>query len=199
MRTPALALLPALLACGVGDGDDPAPFDDEGLFDIDDDDAATGDPVALPGSFATTCEEVEPNDPTITLGELRVPSPPWESATDCGLVSGPGEGLIRMSGSIADIVEGSWDGDRDTFRFTVAEAATPHAVMQWDPLQGDLDAQVQCDNGDGSFSRLFGSGLSSAEVPETADAAFELRAGATCWVFVTGFAGRVAGYDLWLE
>jgi hypothetical protein len=192
-------LIPLLLATACADDDDDSAGVADDLFEVDDDDAG-GDPIDLPSSFALDCPEAEPNDPPVPLGTLLVASPPWAEATDCGEVPASNDpGLIRLRGSIADIVEGTWDGDNDGFRFTVREAVTPSATLQWDPLQGDLDANLECEREDGSLSRLFGGGLSTAEVPETADAAFELKAGATCWVFISGFSGRTAAYDLWLE
>jgi hypothetical protein len=49
------------------------------------------------------------------------------------------------------------------------------------------------------WSDLFGGGLATAAVAETADAAFELEAGDVCWIFVVGYDGLVSDYELWLE
>jgi len=196
---PPSALLPAalvLLAACPGDDDDSA-FDDEGLFAVDDDDAG-GTPIDPAASYGTECVEVEPNDPDLPLGRLVLPAPPWATATDCGDVEPAPDGLLRLRGRISDIVEGNWDGDNDTFRFRMVAAATPVAVLDWTPLQGDLDAQIRCGL-DADPVRVFDGGLSTAAVPETAEAVMEIPAGAECWGFVSGFAGRVADYELRLE
>jgi hypothetical protein len=196
-RTLPFVALMAMVACP-GNDDDSAQIDQEGIFDGDDDDAG-GDPVIPPAGFGVECSEVEPNDPPVPPGTLTLLAPPWEMATDCGDVAPAAEGLVRFRGRISDIIEGGWDGDRDAFRFRLLEAATPRGVLQWDPLQGDLDGQIRCALDGAEPARIFLSGLASAEVPETATAEEEVPAGSVCWVFVSGFAGRVADYELWLE
>jgi len=195
------ALLAALFVfgCTPTDDDDSGPDDDGGLFDLDDDDAG-GTPIEEPSAFDLDCDEVEPNDLDIPLGGLSTPSPPWEPATPCGMVpAASSRASLALRGRISDVVEGTWNGDNDAWTFTFAEAASPRGVLQWSPLQGDLDAQVHCEQTTGGLGRLFGGALASAEVPETAQAVFEVPAGGRCWAFVTGFDGRVADYVLWLE
>jgi len=197
-RLPIAVLL--LAGCPPTDDDDSLddPLEDEGIFEVDDDDAG-GTPIDRADSYGTTCPEVEPNDPDLPFGELNLPATPWAGATECGDVGPAPDGLLLLTGRIADIVEGGWDGDNDAFRFTLVEAATPVGVLSWTPLQGDLDASVRCGVPGENPGRVFGGGLARAEVPETAEAEAEIPAGSECWVFVSGFAGRVADYEVRLE
>ena len=192
----ALALV-ALLGCpsAADDDDDDVELDDDDA--VDDDDSAPPVDVEPPEPFAVDCASVEPDD--IEPNGYALPQPPWPLATECGAVPAEaGGGLIRVRGAIQDIVVGTWDGDCDTFRFEAEGAMSPTAVLRWDPLQGDLDAKVICTRG-ASYADLFDGGLATADVAETADAAFEVEAGATCWIFVVGFDGLVSDYELWLE
>ena len=143
------------------------------------------------------CAGVEPDD--VAVAGTSLPSPPWPEAVDCGPVPALADGgLLRVHGSIQDLVVGTWDGDNDTFTFEAEDAMSPRAVLRWDPLQGDLDARVMCSR-DGTWSQLFAGGLATAEVAETAEATFEVEAGSTCWIFVVGYDGLVSDYELWLE
>ena len=195
----ATVALTALIGCPAPDDADPLPPDDDDAVSDDDDDDDTGPPtdVQPPGSFAVDCVGVEPDDTAVNTHAL--PDPPWADATPCGPVPADADGgLLRVSGSIQDIVIGTWDGDNDTFRFEASAAMTPSAVLRWDPLQGDLDARALCPHL-GGWSDLFAGGLATEAVAETADAAFEVQAGDVCWIFVVGYDGLVSDYELWLE
>ncbi len=182
-----------------GDDDDSVVSgdDDDSVVSGDDDDSAPPVDVDPPASFAVDCPGAEPDDVDPTGYE--VPDPPWDAATDCGPVPAQADGgLLRVHGAIQDIVVGTWDGDCDTFSFQADQPMSPSAVLRWDPLQGDLDAKVLCPRF-GSWSDLYGGGLATAAVAETAEAAFEVEAGDVCWIFVVGFDGLVSEYELWLE
>jgi thiamine-phosphate diphosphorylase len=196
----AMLLCVALSACGpstVPGGDDDS--------ETDDDDSA--EPVALipvdiplPNDpFALECQGSEPDDVDIPLGSINVIDPPWPQASDCGSIPATAQGLLlHVHGSLQDLVEGTWDGDNDSFRFTVEREVTTRGVLRWDPLQGDFDALVRCERGD-SWGDLFGRRLATTAVAETAEAAFAIEAGSSCWVVVIGFSGLVGSYDFWLE
>ncbi|HCP46091.1 MAG TPA: hypothetical protein DIU15_08625 [Deltaproteobacteria bacterium] len=201
--TGKLLLLLALLltGCEATDDDDSIsnPIDlDEG----DDDDSGVDAPapvdIPLPSSFAVTCSESEPNDIEVNQGDTRHSIPPWSNANDCGEIaegiSGP---LLHVSGSISSIVWDSWDGDNDTYQFDVLGEIEPQGVLRWDPLQGDLDAQLWCASA-GTYQKLFDGGLATANLAESAQATFAVQPGTTCWLFVVGYSGLIADYDFWL-
>jgi len=198
-------LLVTLLLWGCPGADELAdPGDDDSSVDeVDDDDSSEEPPVPvdipLPSSFALTCAEAEPNDIDVSPGETQHPVPPWESANDCGQLPDDATGaLLHVSGSISSIVWYSWDGDNDAYRFTTPDAIEPRGVLRWDPLQGDLDAQLWCPYG-GTHQKLFDGRLATAALAETAEATFVVEAGTTCWLFVVGYSGLIADYDFWLE
>lgn len=194
----ALALAPG---CPRPADDDSGADDDASDDDISDDDSAVDDPVPVdvepPASFEVECAGVEPDD--VDVDGLTVPQPPWPQATPCGEVPADADGgLVLFAGSIQDIVVGTWQGDNDTFSFVAQDAMAPRAVLRWDPLQGDLDAKVMCPRFSG-WSDVFSGGLATAALAEQAEATFEVEAGSTCYVFVAGFDGLVADFELWLE
>jgi len=199
--------LGTLLLCGCpqADADDSADeaVESDDSNGSDDDDSGEPAPVpvdiAPPSSFALTCTESEPNDIDVNPGETQHPIPPWDSATDCGeLNADVGGGLLHVSGAISSIVWDSWDGDNDAYSFTTLSAMEPRGVLRWDPLQGDLDAQVWCPIA-GTHQKLFDGGLATAALAESAEAAFVVEPGSTCWLFVVGYSGLIADYDFWLE
>ncbi len=185
------------------DDDDDLPprvviIDDD---DVSDDDDATdqGTPVSVPESFLTTCEESEPNDAPVIPGETLTLDPPWTDSTDCGALPGGTGPLIAMRGRIDHILEGSWEGDNDSFSFTVTEEIDPKVVVQWDPLVGDLDARLWCDTGF-TWEDAASGGLATINRPEQVlSTVFLLEAGMTCTFFVVAYEGAVTDYVAWLE
>ncbi len=199
---PLLALLGALLwGCQPG----PEPDDDDDTSAAGDDDSAEEPPpvpvdIPLPnGPFALECSESEPDDIEIALDTTTIPEPPWDQATDCGTIPAVTDGLLlHVSGAIQDLVGGSWNGDNDSYRFTTEVAIEPRGVLRWDPLQGDFDARVICQRGDG-WQDLFGRHLATAALAESAAAEFSIEAGASCWLVIVGYSGLVGSYDFWLD
>ncbi len=195
-----LSLLAALLlGCPTGGDDDdatrPAPI----LVDDDDDSTApldTGTPVSVPGSFGSTCDEVEPNDAPVIPGTTNTTDPPWADATDCGDIGGTGA-ILGITGRIDHLVQDSWGGDTDSFRFRATETMSPAVTVQWDPLQGDFDARLWCGSGTAWADRADG-GLATSSAPEQIAETAELEAGTECYLFVSGFSGPVADYVVWL-
>jgi hypothetical protein len=180
-----------------GDDDD-TPGDDDSAGDDDDSTAPPVD-VPLPDGFSLSCAELEPNDIDVAPGDNYLPPPPWDPALDCGTVPADATGpLVHVSGSIEDIVLGTWDGDKDTASFVLEAGGRPRGVLRWEPLQGDYDAQLICPRG-GGWQDLFEGGLGTAQAAEQSEAAWELDAGSRCWLFVAGFDGYVADWDFWLE
>jgi len=203
MNRRALALCLLITGCPTGADDDDATDrvvllgdDDDG----DDDDATdAGTPVPVPSSFLADCDEAEPNDAPVVPGETITLDPPWDGSTDCGpLPTGPGA-LLGMHGRIQTVLQGSWEGDNDTFTFVVAEEITPKVVVQWDPLVGDLDARFWCDVGP-SWNDAADGGLATVNRPEqVAATAFALPAGTTCTLFVVAYEGAVVDYVAWIQ
>jgi len=200
---PVLALLGVLVG-GCGPAPDPL-VDDDDTGAADDDDSAVAPPptpldIPLPGGpFALDCSESEPDDIEIPLDTTNLPEPPWTEATDCGAIPAASDGLLlHVSGSIQDLVGDSWNGDNDSYRFTSDSAIEPRGVLRWDPLQGDFDARVICQRGDG-WQDLFGRRLATAALAESATANFEIEAGASCWLVIVGYSGLVGSYDFWLD
>jgi len=195
----SLVLLIPLLGCPTvgGDDDDATPR----VEIVDDDDDSTdpledGTPVSVPGSFTVDCAESEPNDAPVFAGTTNTADPPWDDATDCGAIGGTGA-VLGMTGRIDRLVQNSWEGDTDTFVFTVDAEMTAEITLQWDPLQGDFDARVWCPVGT-SWVDAADSGLATASSPEQAEAG-PISAGDSCYVIVAGYAGPVADYTIWLE
>jgi len=199
----ALALCLSLSLGGCVSGQAPSNDDDSGA--TDDDDSSDEPPptavdIPLPdGPFALDCSESEPDDIDIPLDTLIIPEPPWAEATDCGILPATaGALLLHVRGTIQDLVDGTWNGDNDSYQFTTDLAVTPTAVLRWDPLQGDFDARVLCQRA-GGWDDVFGHGLATAALAESATAEFEIEAGSTCWIVIIGYSGLVGSYDLWLE
>ncbi len=196
----AMLLSVALTACGpsaVPQGDDDNEADDD-----DSAEPAAPIPVDIPlpdGPFGLECQGSEPDDVDIPLGSINVIDPPWPQASDCGSIPATAQGpLLHIHDTIQDLVEGTWDGDNDSFQFTVERDMTTRGVLRWDPLQGDFDALVRCERGD-SWGDLFGRRLATTALAETTEAEFVLEAGSSCWVVVIGFSGLVGSYDFWIE
>jgi len=197
----AVLLSVTLSACGPS----PTSPDDDDDSEADDDDSAAPEPVIpvdipLPeGPFGLECLGSEPDDVDIPLGSINVVDPPWLQANDCGVIPGAAQGLLlHVQGTLQDLVEGTWDGDNDSFQFTVEREVTTRGVLRWDPLQGDFDALVRCERNSG-WSNLFGRRLATTAVAETAEAEFPIEAGSSCWIVIMGFSGLVGSYDFWLE
>lgn len=194
-----LPLVLLLVGCPpAADDDDSAPR----VVIVDDDDDSTdplpeGTPVAVPGAFTASCAEVEPNDAPVFAGTTNTADPPWDDATDCGSIGGSGA-VLGITGRVDRLVQDSWDGDTDAFRFAVEEAMTPAVTVQWDPLQGDYDARLWCAAGTSWLDRADG-GLATSSQPEHVDATLEIAAGSTCYLFITGFSGPVSDYVAWLQ
>jgi len=195
---PLLLLCLVLAGCPTGDDDD----DSVTVRLVDDDDDTTdpldsSTPVAVPGSFESTCEEVEPNDAPIIEGATSTSDPPWEDATDCGDIGGSGA-ILGITGRIDHVVQESWAGDTDSFRFVATEEMSPAVTVQWDPLQGDFDARLWCEDG-ATWVDAADGGLATSSAPEQVAATDPIAAGTECYLFVTGFLGPVADYVVWLE
>lgn len=199
------ALIAAAMLAGctqASDDDDITPrvvvIDDD---DVGDDDDATdeGTPLEVPDSFLAECPESEPNDAPVIPGETLTLDPPWEDSTDCGALPTGTGALLAMTGRIDRILQGSWEGDNDSFSFTSTEQITPRLVVQWDPLVGDVDARLWCDTGF-SWEDAASGGLATVNRPEqVASTAFPLEAGMTCTFFVVAYEGAVVDYVAWLE
>lgn len=180
------------------------PDDDDSARADDDDSAAepSAVPIDIPlpdSPFALECESAEPDDIDIPLGRTNIIDPPWPQATNCGQVPVDAGGpLIHIRGSIQDLVGGTWNGDNDSFLFTLGREVLTRGVLRWEPLQGDFDARVLCQQG-GNWRDLFGHQLATAALAESADAEFAIEAGTSCWVVIVGFSGLVGSYDFWLE
>jgi thiamine-phosphate diphosphorylase len=197
----ALLLAASLTACSTPAS---APDDDDS-GSVDDDDSAA-EPSAVPvdiplpgGPFALECASDEPDDIDIPLGRTNILDPPWPQATDCGQIPADAQGaLLHIRGSIQDLVGGTWNGDNDSFLFTVERELRTRGVLRWDPLQGDFDARVLCQQS-GTWRDLFGHQLATAALAESAEAEFAIEPGTSCWVVIIGFSGLVGSYDFWLE
>ena len=199
------ALVFVLAGCSATDDDDSSALeprvvvlddDDEG----DDDDATNeGTPEPEPETLLTECLEVEPNEAPVISGETITLDPPWEDSTDCGVVpAGPGA-VIGMRGRLGHVLQNTWEGDNDTFRFTTTEAIYPRVVVQWDPLVGDIDARLWCDTPVG-YQDAAGGNLASTRQPESILVTeFALEPGVDCYLFVVAYAGAVVDYLAWLE
>ena len=197
----ALLLAASLGACGAALPSD----DDDSAQGTDDDDSAeqtSPTPVDIPlpnGPFALECESSEPDDMDIPLASTSIIDPPWLGATNCGVVPATGqELLLHIRGTLQDLVVGTWDGDNDSFEVRFERQVVVRGVLRWDPLQGDFDARVLCERGDG-WDDLFGHQLATTAVAESADAEFAIEAGASCWIVIVGFSGLVGSYDFWME
>lgn len=199
-----LAGILCLAAPGCGPGEPPADDDDSSQGSDDDDSGALPPPtpvdIPLPdGAFALSCAESEPDDIKIPLDSTIVPDPPWTEATNCGSLPAGATGLLlHITGSIQDLVSGTWNGDNDSYQFTSEATITPRGVLRWDPLQGDFDARVLCRSGD-NWRDLFGHQLATAALAESGTAVFSVEAGSTCWIMIVGYSGGVGSYDFWLE
>jgi len=197
-----LAMLLTATLCACGPSTEPHDDDDSEADDDDSAQPATPTPVDIPlpdGPFGLECQGSEPDDVDIPLGSINVIDPPWAQATDCGSIPAAAEGLLlHIHDTLQDLVEGTWDGDNDSFQFTVEREVSTRGVLRWDPLQGDFDALVRCERG-GAWGDLFDRRLATTALAETAEAEFVLEAGSSCWVVVIGFSGLVGSYDFWLE
>jgi hypothetical protein len=193
-----------LLLCVVVAGCPTSADDDDSVAPrlVDDDDDTTdalgsSTPVTVPGSFESTCAEIEPNDAPIIDGATSTADPPWPDATDCGDIGGSGV-ILGVTGRVDHLVQESWAGDTDSFRFRFTEDTSPAVTLQWDPLQGDFDAQLWCENGATWVDRAEG-GLATSAAPEQIAGSDPIAAGTECYLFVAGFTGPVADYVVWLE
>lgn len=198
-RTALLLLSALLVGCPTSaDDDDMTPI----TIVVDDDDDSTepldtSTPVEEPSAFASTCAEIEPNDAPVVEGATNTSDPPWSDATDCGDIGGSGV-VLGITGRIGHLLQDSWGGDTDSFRFRATETMSPAVTLQWDPLQGDFDARLWCAAGATWVDRADG-GLATSSAPEQIAATDEISAGTECYLFVTGFSGPVADYIAWLE
>ena len=193
------AAIPACFALLLGCPTEPSADPEPEVVLLDDDDAPTASPLptgspAPAPSFDATCAEVEPNDAPIVVGDTATVPPPWADSTACGVLA---DGVQGFSGRINHVRPGSWEGDNDAFTFTVPAERAAEAVVQWEPLSGDLDARLWCSTTGNSWSDAADAGLATAELPERAPVT--LPAGATCHLFVVAYDSEVVDYVAWIE
>ncbi len=167
--------------------------------DTADDDSAeptpTPVPLPVPKDPASTCTGLEPDDAPLPRESLSLPDPPWPGATTCVVV--PKAPIpILVSGHIASVVAGSWDGDTDTYLLEFSGEARFRAVLQWTPLQGDYDAVIRCWT-EAAWTDPWDGALAHTYLPEVGES--DGPVSGPCWLFVSGYAGAVADYVFWLE
>jgi thiamine-phosphate pyrophosphorylase len=203
LRRGWLLALPLFTLGCPGGSDDTSPDDDPAADDDVSDDDSAGDydsaappvPLPVPGDPAILCASIEPDEGPQPLGSLVLPDPPWDGATECGEApAGPLPAML--SGRIDLVIAGGWDGDADVFRLAFAPPGPTRAVLQWDPLRGDLDARVVCQSGE-AWVQPWRGDLANADLPEVAQATAPVAG--ECWVFVAGYDGGPADYLLWFD
>jgi hypothetical protein len=145
-----------------------------------------------------TGEEV-PNDAVIS-GFGPGESAPWAQFQELGEAAAPGK-TNELTGTIADIVPDSWDGDNDAYHVTFLDGGTIDIELDWDTGGGDYDSTWVCYffnafNPPNYYVFPMDGSLTSLAKPEVAATALPLPIGADCYFWVVGYAGSPGPYTV---
>jgi hypothetical protein len=185
--------------------DDDTGDDDTGDDDTGDDDTADEEPWEIPTASGVTCIDTEPND--CVYGKDSDIDAEWPACRQIceDFVSGDGTADV-ISGTLDPIVDETWDGDNDTYYFTLGADGYLYGSMSWDYEPGDQDWYMVCLYED-KKNPLDWYIMSDATVdlthPEQGVSVVPMDAGTECYAWVVGYLSDDSTEDytlsLWIS
>ena len=175
----------------VADDDDFSDDDDDDTGDDDtgDDDTTEEEVWTIPAASGVTCEDAEPNDCAFDkkteIGDVW----PTCSQTCKGFLSGDGTADV-ITGTLDPIVEKTWDGDNDTYYFTLGADGYLYGVLEWEYAPGDQDWYMICHYEDKKNPLdwyVMADTTVDLSVPEQGVSVVPMTAGTECYAWVVGY------------